>query len=416
MGNVQSLKNKMDELHSCVRYLQEFRQISLMSFTETWLDGSVADNCVSIDGFKLVRGDRDLNLAEKQKGGGVCLYVNEQWCHPNNVTVKHYSCTTNVEILAVGLRPYYLPREFSHVIHLTVYVPNRNVAKDTAVELCSTLQDLEIAHPNSFIVVDGDFNHCTLKNNIGNYYQHVQCCTRGQATLDLCYSNVKEAYSAKPITKLGKSDHNMILLQPKYRPIIQRQKPKLLTVKQWSSEAIDELQASLDLTDWEVFIESTQSIDELTQTVTGYTNFCVDCVVPTKRIKVYPNNKPWITKEVKSIINKKKQIFGQGDMENLKSVQKELDKILRREKDLYRRKIEKHFTENNMKHVWAGIRMMSGYSNDTSKNSRLPSTSTIYANELNVFYNRFDCHDFSGENKELHEILSNRMYCILNHF
>ncbi|KAJ8017440.1 hypothetical protein HOLleu_45148 [Holothuria leucospilota] len=68
----------------------------------------------------------------------------------------------------------------------------------------------------------------------------------------------------------------------------------------------------------------------------------------------------------------------------------------------------KHFTENNMKHVWAGIRMMSGYFNDTSKNSRLPSTSTIYANELNVFYNRFDCHDFSGENKELHEILSNR--------
>lgn len=62
--------------------------------------------------------------------------------------------------------------------------------------------------------VGGDFNHCTLKSNIGNYYQHVQCCTRGQATLDLCYSNVKEAYSAKPITKLGMSDQNT---DPLYR-------------------------------------------------------------------------------------------------------------------------------------------------------------------------------------------------------
>ena len=150
---------------------------------------------MDISGFKLVRGNRDLDLAEKQKGGGVCLYVNEQWCHPNSVTLKHYSCSPNVEILAVGLRPFYLNRECLHVIHLTVYVPNRNVAKTAANEICAVIQDLEIAHPNAFIVIDGDFNHCMLRKNIVNYYQHVQCPTRGEATLDLCYSNVKEATS-----------------------------------------------------------------------------------------------------------------------------------------------------------------------------------------------------------------------------
>ena len=309
MGNVQSLNNKMDELHGYARYMHEFKHISLMSFTETWLNETITDDCVNINGFKLIRGDRNLNLAEKQKGGGICLYVNEQWCHPNNVTLKHYSCSPNVEILAVGLRPFYLPREFSHVIHLTVYVPNRNVAKLAAKEICAVIQDLETAHPNAFIVIDGDFNHCTLRKNNLNYYQHVQCPTRREATLDLCYSNLKDAYMASPITKLGKSDHDMLLLLPKYRPIVQRQKPELITVKQWSPGAtcIEDLQATLEFTDWNVFLEATHGIDELTQTVADYVNFCVDCTVPNKQIRIYPNNKPWITREVNSIINKEKE-------------------------------------------------------------------------------------------------------------
>ena len=35
MGNVQSLANKLDELHGNVKYMHEFRNASLMSFTET---------------------------------------------------------------------------------------------------------------------------------------------------------------------------------------------------------------------------------------------------------------------------------------------------------------------------------------------------------------------------------------------
>ena len=31
-------------------------------------------------------------------------------------------------------------------------------------------------------------------------------------------------------------------------------------------------------------------------------NFCMDTVIPKKNIKVYPSNKPYITKEVKYLI------------------------------------------------------------------------------------------------------------------
>ena len=51
MGNVQSLTNKMDELSANVRYVQDFRNASVMSFTETWLSEIHDDAQVSIDGF-----------------------------------------------------------------------------------------------------------------------------------------------------------------------------------------------------------------------------------------------------------------------------------------------------------------------------------------------------------------------------
>ncbi|PIK55788.1 putative RNA-directed DNA polymerase from mobile element jockey-like [Apostichopus japonicus] len=150
------------------------------------------------------------------------------------------------------------------------------------------IQDIEIAHPYAFIVIDGDFNHCTLKKSSVHYYQHVDCPTRGNATLDLCYSNVKEAYKASPLTPLGGYDHDLVILYPSYLPIVQRQRPHTVTTQQWNCPARDQLQSILDTTDWDMFIESTNGIDELTETISSYVNFCVDCSVPTNRQKTIP--------------------------------------------------------------------------------------------------------------------------------
>ncbi|XP_026035054.1 zinc finger protein 2 homolog [Astatotilapia calliptera] len=51
------------------------------------------------------------------------MYVNERWCNSEHITVKEQSCTKDIELLAVSVRPYHLAREFSHVIVLTVYIP-----------------------------------------------------------------------------------------------------------------------------------------------------------------------------------------------------------------------------------------------------------------------------------------------------
>ena len=364
------------------------------------------DNHVSVDGFKLLRGDRTLTESGKKSGGGICVYINEKYCHPNNSSVKKHMCTPNVEILTVSIRPYYLPREFSHVILLTVYIPPSSLAAAAIEELCNEVQNVEASAPNSFICINGDFNHCSLKKSSVKFFQHVTCHTRERATLDLCYSNVKDAYCSLPLDKLGDSDHNLVALLPKYRPLVQRVKPRKLTVKQWSQESVGKLQGSLACTDWNVFTENVTDENELVETITDYINFCTEICIPTKTIKIFPNNKPWISKNCKDIINQKKRIFSNksSDYEK-KTVKGNLKQILKTDRLNYKRKIEKKFTENDMKSVWQGMKLMSGYSNGSKKHCQLLDSSTEYANELNVFYNRFDKSNFPTEAVNLRSFL-----------
>lgn len=115
-----------------------------------------------------------------------------------------------------------------------------NVTRQAGKEICREIQDIENRHPDAFIIVNGDFNHCTLNKYGLQYYQHVHC-----HTLDLCYTIVKADYTAYPVNKLAKSDHNFILLEQRYKPMVQREKPRLVHV-QWTTVRLDRLQASLD--------------------------------------------------------------------------------------------------------------------------------------------------------------------------
>lgn len=122
MGNVNSLPNKCDELEALLRDQQLYRECSLVCFVETWLNNNTLDACVEIPGFYMVRADRDAKASGKNKGGGLILFVNNRWCNSGHITMKERICSQDIELLAVGLRPYYVPREFSHIIVTVVYI------------------------------------------------------------------------------------------------------------------------------------------------------------------------------------------------------------------------------------------------------------------------------------------------------
>lgn len=153
-------------------------------------------------------------------------------------------CTPDIDLLAVGQRPYYLPHEFSHVVAVVVYIPLSTVAAHACDVIHYTVAELQTKHSRAFI----EINH-------------------------------------------------------------------------------------------------------LTHCITDCLRFCEDNVVPTKKIKCFPNNKPWITKEIKTLLNRKNMAFMSGDREEMRSVQGELKKALRRAKNSYKGRLESKLQMNNAKEV-----------------------------------------------------------------
>ena len=64
------------------------------------------------------------------------------------------------------------------------------------------------------------------------------------------------------------------------------------TIKEWSDDVVEKLKGSLDCTDWDVFVDSSSDISELTESVCGYIDFCVEFTIPQKTVKNFPITNP----------------------------------------------------------------------------------------------------------------------------
>lgn len=364
-----------------------------MCFTETWLDERTPDAMVALDGFMLVRFDRCMKATGKKKGGGVAVYLSERWCSPANIHVKQQLCTKDLEMVVVSARPFYLPREFTHVLVLCVYIPPSADAAEVCELLHTTVSQLQNKHPRALLVISGDFNHASLSTTLPTFKQYVSCGTRSTKTLDLLYANVQDAYTSTALPPLGRSDHNLVSLRPQYVPVVRRQVVKKKTVRKWTKEANGSLQDCFATTDWNALCDPHgEDIDGLTQCITDYINFCVDSNVETKRIRCFPNNHPWVTSELKVLLSQKKRAFYLGNKEEQKRVQKELQWRIRRAKKDYGKKMEEKLAQNNARDVWSGLRAMSGLTQNTNETA---DGDIQWAEELNTYFNRFNPYSTS---------------------
>ena len=384
VSNIQSLPNKIDELTCNIQTKRDYRDCSVYCFSETWLNADIPDSAVQPPGFSLYRHDRSTDSG-KHRGGGVCFLVNTRWC--TDVKVLSSACTPDVEFLTIQCRPFYLPREMSCLTLIAVYIhPAANVP--TALRLLADeINACETSCPDGTVIVAGDFNKANLKKELPKLYQQVDCATRGDKTLDHCYTSIKGAYHAIRRAPLGRSDHNMVYLVPSYRQKLRTEKPVVKTVKQWTTTAVETLQGCFDCTDWNVFKDEATDLDEYTEIVCDYISFCENVCVPAKTIKIFPNDKPWCNGAIRKKLHEKEIAFRSDDKPLRNKSKRELEKCIKRAKFQYKKKIEDNLTANNSRNVWTGLQTMTDYkmtrrSADTT-DPTLPDT-------LNTFYSRFD--------------------------
>ena len=175
-----------------------------------------------------------LNHQSCQSGLG----VHNRWY--KNITIKDKICTPKLELLllVVSWRPYVLPHEIPCVIFIIVYLleGHHTQSENITIDVISNVQKDK---PEAAIIVLGDFNN---QEQRFNFKQYVNCTTKHDRTINLCYCNIKNPYNKSlKIDPLGLSDHNNILLPT-------RVTSKLKQVKYWNTDIIEQIQDCFHIT------------------------------------------------------------------------------------------------------------------------------------------------------------------------
>ncbi len=198
LANVQSLDNKLCEMRARISYQRETRDCCVICLTETWMSAMVPDSAIELTSFSVHRSDREKELTGKSRGGGVCFYINNLWCDERNIHSIKSFCSPDLEFHTLLCRPFWLPREFTAIIITAVYIPPQANTDQALRELYRNISEQETAHPDAAFVITRDFNKANFRTIAPKYFQHVTINTRGDRTLNHCYSPFRDAYKSLP--------------------------------------------------------------------------------------------------------------------------------------------------------------------------------------------------------------------------
>lgn len=108
-------------------------------------------------------------------------------------------------------------------------------------------------------------------------------------------------------------------------------------------------------------------MEKHTAAVLSYIKYYIDTVVVVKRIRIYPNQKPWMSKEVQHLLCDRNRAFRSGDGTKYNVARASLKRGIR--------------------HVWQGVQQITNYK---PNNIHSIDGDTLMAEELNHFFARFE--------------------------
>ncbi|KAL0186167.1 hypothetical protein M9458_017837 [Cirrhinus mrigala] len=129
------------------------------------------------------------------------------------------------------------------------------------------------------------------------------------------------------------------------------------------------------------------NIDSYTSSVLDYINTTIDSVTTQKQITIYPNQKPWMNKEVRLLLKAHNTAFRSGDAQAYSTSRANLKRGIKKAKHCYKLKLEEHFSNSDPRRMWQGIQAISDYK---PSHSTPTDTNVFFLNELNDFYARFE--------------------------
>ncbi len=157
---------------------------------------------------------------------------------------------------------------------------------------------------------------------------------------------------------------------------------------------------------------SDDHIEAYSDTVTCFIRKYIEDIVPTKTIRIYPNQKPWINSDVRSALLTRKSAVKSGNSDDRKQGSYDLRKSIKAAKRQYKNKVEEQFNINNARSMWQGINNITGFKGNKSANVNIVAS---LPDELNTFYARFEAdntaHTESAPTAAAEEVSPRSYFC-----
>lgn len=271
--------------------------IELFCLTETWLNNSISNDSVHIDGYTLLRADR------LTRGGGVALYLRSDFQYSliqtSNVIEEMWISTRFKEknfVIGVCYRPPHINAKY--------FVD----ALEESISTCLQISDniyclgdlnidlLHVDHPSSEYLIS--------MLEIFNMKQILKDPTRvantGTSLIDLILTNDPESILTSSVGGLNISDHELI--QCTIRCAVPKPEPFLYTFRDFKKFNEDKFQRHLEnLPLQDIFF--IPDVNSKVSYLNKHLLALFDQHVPIKTVKITKKKAPWLTDNVRLMMS-----------------------------------------------------------------------------------------------------------------
>lgn len=348
LSNLRSVSNKIDEVSLKVSMLRP----SVAVFTESWLDASVPDSALSIDGYSIGRKDRCRN------GGGIISYVHQRY----NFRILSVS-----EVPSLGsCETEFLPILFTNFpfFIIGVYHPfwNDSSRNEKCIACLSDLIDFVMVtttfDPSKLrLAVCGDFNG--LHHHVDEISQVMQLKpvvispTRGLNILDQIFVNYCQKCIPEVLPPIGKSDHAVIF----WKSVVHspRSSVRKVVTRKFSAARKEVFAQLLARTDWYELVRSANDLDSCASLFTT-SLFCVyDFCFPKRTVRLRSTDPPWMMPSLKILIDDRDRAYSKGSHRKYLRLRQD---VVRHTRELKQKYLESALAAKNPRKSWNSLRLL----------------------------------------------------------
>ena len=281
--------------------------LSLISFSESWLNSDIENILIEIPGYLCYRNDRKwMENYTVKKGGGVCCYVANNLCASHTEFESLNVSSKDIEILWISLS---IPNCKKIIVGNVYRPPQGNVKKycdilDTKIEL---IRNMQHSRYEIFIIGDFNINYKTSHNQDtkqlkwleqkASLKQLIHETTRfsnNNSCIDLILTDSLCLFDYGTLN-VNLSDHEMIYVTHKH--VTKPKHPSTFNGRSYTDYNEEVFVQSLLNSDWELFYNSVDP-NVAWSIMKNIILSHIDVMCPKQIFHVKSLKDPWITNEI----------------------------------------------------------------------------------------------------------------------